>query len=661
MSIEKMVLLKIVSSTEEMTPIIKELILNENVHLNLNIENSQAYTNYYVLHQYESDILGSKFSNTSAPYFDESEISDKLDSVKELAKGLGAELILDKSILSENFDINYAHKQLENIETSIGARVREINSKKQMINELIAFREIIDSIEDKNLELNKIDDLNYFEYEVGTLSNANRLRIKKNYENLSAIVIRIGTIKSLGENLYMIIYPKQYKGEADNLLKSLNWNAVKTPEGIKGNPVEMISMVDERIKEYNQDINNLSVSIDSEKELNIKELNRLYNILNLEEKINLVKKKADFEDNIFAVNVWVQASEINNLKNSIAKVSDKYILTEKTAEEMGSQVTPPTKLKNNWFAKPFETIVRLYGLPSYNELDPTPFLAITFWLAFGVMFGDIGQGLVYFLAGLALLKKIPVAGQILTRLGSSSIVFGFVYGSFFGLEKAELPWLPGLLEGGPLRPDNIPMILFVGIIYGVIVLTISYAYGIINSIRNKDIEAGIFGKNSIVGYAFFISFIFTLVAITGITNLPISIPVTILLISLIIMILKEPLTNLVTKQRPLFHHGASAYFTEAIFEAIETILSTLSNSISFVRVGAFALNHAGLFLAFLVMSEMFENVILKILILVVGNVLILSLEGLIVFIQGLRLQYYEMFSKYFKGDGIEFNPLKLKN
>jgi len=88
-------------------------------------------------------------------------------------------------------------------------------------------------------------------------------------------------------------------------------------------------------------------------------------------------------------------------------------------------------------------------------------------------------------------------------------------------------------------------------------------------------------------------------------------------------------------------------------------LNALSNAISFVRVGAFALNHAGLFLAFLVMSEVVTNPIAKILILVVGNILILTLEGLIVFIQGLRLQYYEMFSKYFEGGGIEFKPIKL--
>lgn len=275
------------------------------------------------------------------------------------------------------------------------------------------------------------------------------------------------------------------------------------------------------------------------------------------------------------------------------------------------------------------------------------------------MFGDIGQGLVYFLAGLLIRKKMEAAGGLAMRLGACSMIFGCVYGSLFGLEQHELPWIPSLIEGGPLSPANIPKILVAGILYGIIVLTASYAYGIINSLKNGDIEEGVFGKNGIVGYVFFISFILTIVAITRIINIPLGLTLALLVISLLILILKQPITNLVLGHRPLFHESPSSYLTESIFEAIETILSTLSNSISFVRVGAFALNHAGLFLAFMVISKMMTNVVLQVLILIVGNILILSLEGLIVFIQGLRLQYYEMFSKYFRGGGMEFKPIKL--
>ncbi len=659
-----MVLLKIVGSITDTHSIIKELALNENVHLNLNIENSMAYLNYYNIHQYE---LESKYIGSSS---DEDSLKneniinrcgDCIKSIEKIGDGLNIDLELDKKILADkNYTIYNAYDDLQDIELTIGDTVEEINDKKKKIQELQIYRQKIDCIADKGIEFDKIADMKYFDYEIGSLSRENRWRLKKNYENLTAIVFRIGDTKSCATDLYMVIYPRKFKNETNNLLKSLSWNKLELPESIKVTPLKAIEDIDKKIENLNKEINELSRVTETYREDNKEKLIKIYNYFKLEEKIIDISEKNNFEHNILTINFWVQKSQVDMVKESIASVAKKYIVTERSAEELHNQVLVPTMLKNNWFTRPFELIVRMYGLPAYNELDPTPFLALTFCLAFGIMFGDIGQGLVYFLAGFFLRKKLGAAAQVLMRLGGSSIIFGFVYGSLFGLEKHELPWLPSLIEGGPLSPDNIPKILLVGIGYGIIVLTVSYVYGIINCMKNKNIEEGLFGKNGAFGYLFFISFIITLVSLTGIINLPIIIPIIFLIISLVVMVLKEPITNLLLKKKPLFHHGASEYFTESIFEEVETILSTLSNSISFVRVGAFALNHAGLFLAFMVMSEMVDNIFLKIFILAVGNVLILTLEGLIVFIQGLRLQYYEMFSKFFKGDGVDFKPIKLK-
>lgn len=660
MAIEKMVLLKIVGSLENMHDILKELIFCENAHLNLNVENSSAYNNYLVVHQYESEIVGQPIYNAVDPGNIHNSCSNCLSIVEELAHGLDLELKIDKKLLLENnYSYDDARKDLGLIKSSIGDRVNEINDMKQQIKDLTDLRIKIDSIIDKSIQFNKIADLNYFDYEIGTFTSENKARLKRNYENLSAIVLRIGVIKSSAEDLYMIIYPKQFKEETENLLKSLNWNELVIPDEFCCTVSDMIEQIDAKVTILQNQISELSASIEQGKENIKKKILKIYNIFNLEDKIAELESRADFSNNSFVLDVWVNEEDKTCVEKAIASVTDKYLINEKTAKEFGNQVVPPTKLKNNWFSWPFEMIVKMYGLPAYHEIDPTPFLAITYCLAWGIMFGDIGQGLVYFLAGVFLRKKMAGAGHILMRLGGFSIVFGFVYGSLFGLEKHELPWLPSLLDGGPLDPKNIPSILAVGVLFGVIVLTASFIIGVINALRRNDIEEGLFGKNGVFGYLFFISLVFTLVSVAGIIPVPTSVPVTVLLISLIVIILKEPLTNMVLKKKPLFHHGAGAYFTEAIFEGIETILNALSNAISFVRVGAFALNHAGLFLAFLVMSEVVTNPIAKILILVVGNILILSLEGLIVFIQGLRLQYYEMFSKYFEGGGVEFKPIKL--
>jgi len=661
MAIEKLVLLKIIGSLDNMHSILKELIFCENVHLNLNVENSSAYNNFLAVHQYESEIIGSSIYNIVDPDNIHNSCSNCLSSVEELSEGLGIELYVDKELLLENnYSFEDAKKDLSIIQLSIGGRVKEINDKKHQIEELMELRDKADGIVDKDVNFSQIADLNYFKYEIGSFASEDKSRLKKNYENLSAIVLKIGHIKSSNDDLYMIIYPKQFKDETENLLKSLNWNKLDIPEEFEGTAEDRINQIDTKIKSLKNDIESLSNSIEKDKERNKKQLFKIYNVFKLEDKIAELEQRADFGNSSFALDVWVRENDKEEVEKAVAKVTDKYKISVKKREDLGDDVIVPTKLKNNWFSKPFEMIVNMYGLPAYEELDPTPFVAITFCLAFGIMFGDIGQGFIYVLAGLLLRKKMEQAAGLAIRLGVSSMIFGCVYGSLFGLEKHELPWLASLIEGGPLSTNNIPMILVAGIVFGILVLTASYVYGVINSLRNGDVEEGVFGKNGIVGYVFFISFIFTIVAITGIFNYPMSLPLTTLLISLIILVLKQPITNLVLGHRPLFHHGAGEYLTESIFEAIETILGTLSNSISFVRVGAFALNHAGLFLAFMVISRMMPNMFLEILILVIGNILILSLEGLVVLIQSLRLHYYEMFGKYFKGGGVAFKPIKLK-
>lgn len=658
MAIENMSLLQIVGSLEEMHSILKKLILCENVHLNR--DTNIIYTNNYLVHQYESNIFYKQSIEKSIDYGNiEVQCNNNIEIVKDLCDGLNIELKIDKEYLADDsYSFEKSKEDLIKLETSIGKKSIIIKNKKNEIEELQSIKEKVECIHDKSINFNSISDLNYFNYEIGSLSSENKWRLKKNYENLSAIVLRIGIIKSSVEDMYITIFPKNYREETNNLLKSLNWNKLTIPEEFNGNPTEIVEKINLKIQNLINEIEELSNEIELDKEENKYILYKIYNTIILEQEIINLIKNIDYGDNLFIFNAWTETKNISEVKKAIGSITNKFIITEKKPEELGYQLCPPTKLKNNWFTKPFEIIVKMYGLPSYKEIDPTPFLAITFCLMFGIMFGDIGQGLVYFLAGLFLSKKMKDAGSILMRLGGSSIIFGFVYGSLFGLEQAELSWLPSLI-GKPLDPKNIPLILLTGVIFGIIVLTISFVFGIINALKRNDLEEGLFGKNGLAGYLFFMSMVMTAVSITGIINLSIFIPVIILILCLVIMVLKVPITNLILNKSPLIPGEVGAYFTESIFEGVETILNALSNGISFIRVGAFALNHAGLFLAFLVMSELTENLIFKILILTLGNILIMTLEGLVVFIQGLRLEYYEMFSKYFNGDGIEYQPIKL--
>ncbi|MGL6173550.1 MAG: V-type ATP synthase subunit I [Cellulosilyticaceae bacterium] len=659
MAIEKMVLLNLVGSLEEEHAILEQLVLCDNVHLNLDHQ-GDVYDNNYIVHEYEAMIphntlvLEENYQELEANY------SEMENMLYEVSNGLGMRELITTQKYDRAYTIQEAKKSLDDLKDEIGESVLEINHRKHQIKQLEGFRYIASNIKKKNLSFLPLKEMNYFDYEIGLLSHENKVQIKKNYENISAIVLQIGEMQDSREDIYLVLYPRQFREETDKLLKSLNWVQIKIPEGISQDVNDMVRSVDSKIETLKQDIEELMCIILKDKEQKLELLNKIYTRIKLEQKILEMKEQIIHGNNLFVLNAWITKKDKERVEEEIGNVTDKFVIIIKDADELGKQVIPPTKLKNNWLVRPFETVVRLYGLPSYHEIDPTPFLAITFCLMFGIMFGDIGQGLVYFLAGVFMYKKNAVVGGVLTRLGSFSILFGFVYGSLFGLEQHELPWLPSLI-GSPLSTRNIPVILISGVVFGVVVLTISFIFGITNALRRKDIEEGIFGKNGLVGYIFFMGLIFTGVTLVGVIPVPVFVPVIVMVIALIVMVFKEPLTNMVLKNKTLIHGDATSYFVESGFEGVETILGALSNAISFIRVGAFALNHAGLFMAFLVMSDMTDNIILKIIILILGNILILTLEGLVVFIQGLRLQYYEMFSKYFKGDGVEYNPISIQN
>lgn len=659
MAIQKMEFIRIVGSLEDMHEVLERLVLCEKLHFDF--EEAEAYDNSFIIHEYES--LMTDTSTYTQENIDEIEAqcASMGQTLEYLSKGLSMKPVLDRdAILDIPYGIKDAQTDLEQMTELMDSKIEEINRKREAISKYSQLRETLSSITYREVDFKDIAGLNYFDHEIGFLSKENRMRLRRNYENISAVALNIGTIKNSIEDIDIIIYPKQFREETSKLLKSLNWVKLEIPEEISGTVLQMMRQTDERIQTLQNEVDELSELLLENKEKTRVLLNRIHTAIKLEERVLRLEREIVYGQSTFVLNAWIRKGDKKEVDRVLAPFLPKLMFEIKNPDELERQVTPPTQFKNSLFSRPFEKVIKLYGLPAYDEIDPTPFVAITFCLMFGIMFGDIGQGLIYLLAGLLIVKKRPGIGSLLTRLGGSSIVFGFIYGSLFGLEQAELPWLPSL-TGRPLDPKNIPMILIAGVVFGVAALTVSFIFGIINAIRRGNIEEGIFGKNGLAGYIFLLGLIFTIVAVTGIIALPVILPLLAMLVSLILMMAKAPLANLILNNRPLIHVTVGAYLTESIFEAVETVLSTISNAISFIRIGAFALNHAGLFLAFLVMSEMTENIILKIIILIFGNLLILTLEGLVVFIQGLRLQYYEMFGKYFQGGGVAFNPAKINN
>lgn len=656
MAIEKMKLLSLVGARDEEHDILQELVLCEKVHIDL--EHSESCRNNYILHEYEAMLPSAKKVVEDNKAKVESECQSAIAKLNRIADDLQIKLSVMVDHIKD-YSKEQALADLISLDEKMQPSIDSINEKRKELTKLQETNVILGDIH-QPINFAALGELKYITYEIGTMSKENRLHIKKNYENISALVFDVGEIDDSREDIYMVFYLKELEEETHRLLKSLNWHGIELETELNGDVAACKANNEKKIEILKKQISVLESNLFESKSNLITEINKIYTRLQLELRILEMKEQTVTGNNVFVLNAWIRSRDYQKLEERIADVTDRYVMMARKPSDLGGEVMPPTMLKNNWFSRPFELIVQLYGLPSYNEIDPTPFLAFTFCLMFGIMFGDIGQGFVYFLAGLLLVKKMPQASGILTRLGASSMIFGVVYGSIFGLEDIE--WLKNiaLVHGGPLNTKNILPILIAGVAFGVAVLTISFILGIINSLRKRDIESAFFGKNGVAGYVFFMGLISAVLALVKVIPVSIMVPIVIMLLMLVIMVLKEPITHLLEGSRPLIVGDRGSYYIESGFEGVETILSTLSNSISFIRVGAFALNHAGLFMAFKVMAEMVPSGLPAFIVLLLGNILILSLEGLVVFIQGLRLQYYEMFSKYFNGDGMAYEPLKIE-
>ena len=321
---------------------------------------------------------------------------------------------------------------------------------------------------------------------------------------------------------------------------------------------------------------------------------------------------------------------------------------------------PPTKLKNPKIFKPFEMYVKMYGLPDYHEMDPTIFVAVTYSFIFGVMFGDVGQGLLLALGGFFLYKKKHLdLAAIIGTAGIFSTFFGFMFGSVFGFEDIiDAVWLRPA-EAMTLVPGlgNMNTIFVVAIIFGMFLILLTMVFHVINAVKTRDVEGTWFDQNAVCGLVFYGTL--TASAILLLTGNPLpaaAVLIVLFAVPLILIMLKEPITRLVEKKTPAIEGSKPMSFVQSFFELFEIMLSFLSNTLSFVRIGAFAVSHAAMMGVVLMLAGAEGGGSINWIIIVLGNLFVCAMEGLIVGIQVLRLEYYEMFSRFYKGSGKEFRP-----
>lgn len=647
-----MVMLNIVGPKSYLNEVAKKVVLLGAIHPVNAIE--EIDTTDFTFPTTEDNIKALEDVCYIRPYGEEDDYGDlskKIKSFEEIYKGVEKVSLRKEELLYSMDDMESLICELEEKISYKYNILKELRNKKNQLEQKI---ERFKYIENLDIDIKELYELNNFDFKIIKIQNDNIPKLKYNYENIPSIVLKIYSHSEY--SAYMVFTPKSLYIESERIFKALSSEIIEITGEPRGTPSEILKGLKTELNKVDE---NISISEKKVKELlkeNNKKLLILQKSFELEMKGKEIKSYTGVTEEFFYLCGWIPVNSLKSFKNALKDLDNKLIVIKKNSNEINPNLTPPTKLKNNKITKPFESMVNMYGVPSYKEIDPTGFLAITYMIMFGIMFGDLGQGLVFVLAGILLkYKKSRVNfGGVLTRIGISSCIFGALYGSFFGFENV----IPAAL-GRPM--ENINKVLIYAIGFGCVLLLGGYVFNFINCYKRKDIKEGIFGSNGLAGLIFYICFIGCI--FTKLTKSKFQMPAVawiIMFITLIAAILfKEPLSNLVIGKKPLYSESKGDYYIESGFGILEVFLSMLSNTLSFIRVGAFAINHAGLFLAFSAIASMMNNGVGSTLMYVLGNLVIIGLEGLIVFIQGLRLEYYELFSKYYEGGGISYSPVNI--
>lgn len=602
-------------------------------------------------------------------------VFNKLQQVREFLKIEDVTTLEDANGSPRDEDYQTAEKLIAEahlLETRLSAAREEAQNVEQLYNESLAFSNL-------NMPYSNLEHLSFLTMKIGMMSK----------EDIERLKIALGdkiVIATLGndERRIMISSSKKNKFSLDSELKRFNFTEMDLPKDFIGLPAETIEKLRLQTDEKKLIVSSIERERDDFSAGNRNLISRLLQTFSVGSQIHEAVDTLDSTQRIFKITGWISTRDVNKFMDDLTYITqNRCSITKFSADEMKKDrnVKVPVKLKHNKFVSGFEGIVFSYGCPLYGTIDPTPIVAFFFTLLFGIMFGDLGQGLVFLVLGLLLNFNVIKLGKwnkyapVFIAIGTSSSVMGILTGEFFANGEILIPLSRAIsgLFGEPkdhilhLMPEAGSMdklFVFLGftLAVGFIINSIGLVINIINQFMLKRPGHALFGKTGLCGAIFF-WYVVSLAVRIMFFGATISHPdIVIIAIALCGVFFASPLERLVEGHKPIFENGIGIAFIEGLVELLEVVSSYLSNSVSFLRVGAFALAHAVLGFIIFTLQDMVaaSSVAGGILVAIVGNAIVIVLEGMIVAIQVMRLQYYEFFSKFFVETGRQFKPFSFK-
>ncbi len=604
------------------------------------------------------------------------------DGLKKAATELGFE-DSELDIKSCGAPIDADRKQAADLiaaYTDLKTRINE--AKDELIKVTDAYNEAM-AFSNLQVSYSELEHLSFLSLRIGKIP-ADRFDDLKDRLEGSAVVIKLGNDTSH----ILVASSKKGRFALDAELKSHNFVELEVPSDFKGVPESALKGLEEKKLEAEKNVADLNIEKINFSETHRAMLEHLLGCFSIAVQIEHVTARLESTELVYRITGWIPASETESYMTGLDELTEgriairSYEPYEVPAVMSGSEQVP-VKLSHGKFVKSFERMIFSYGSPMYGSIDPTPFVAIFFTILFGIMFGDCGQGLVFLIMGILMACNVIKVGgwnkfaPIFMAIGVSSSIMGLLTGEFFGTETVLEPfaeWVTGFF-GQPrapilkLMPSADPKSIYVmfgvfgvAVAIGFVINTCGLLLNIINNLSRKRFAEALLGKNGLAGAVFFWYVIALVLRIVLAKHQIAAYDIIIIAVALFFAAFAEPFERKANGEKELFENGFGTYVISGVVEIIEVISGYLSNTISFVRVGAFALSHAVLNFTILTLTNMCGGQASAggIVVLILGNALIVVLEGMIVAIQVIRLQYYEFFSKFFHETGREFKPFKFE-
>ncbi|MDR1515783.1 MAG: ATPase [Synergistaceae bacterium] len=643
MAILKMAALTMVGPHDEMEPVARQMVLSGGF---------QPLPLDYLVN--DRSLRARITTESDNPY------DDLLNRMTALWK-IAGEPIPDPNpiALGEDFNLQEARHTVDQTTGKLGIWENRREILTEELEMLEAARIYIKALANLNMKPNELAAARFAIAHFGRMSRENFVRLNEStpdapilgvelFDSGGAVWVLVFTIPSYEESAKKILNAVYFKGFS---LKDIAEHFSKD---------DPLGQIEHSIELHKRSIKGLEDAALNILKNNRHEYEELFSRLYTMQRVYDLCKGRGEVCGMYILSGWIPEDTYETVKKTIERDAPlTTIVVEQVSDIPFTGIRVPTLLRNSKLVQAFQSIVAMYSVPSYGEVDPAPFVAFTFILFFGFMFGDVGHAILLFTAATYFGKKgilnKPLA-YVMKCASCSAFVFGLLYGSVMGIEGFFFKpiWL------SPMH--NTGLLFSIAIITGVVMISTGMILNMISRYRERDFGRLLFDGQGLAGLLVYWGAAGAICISIFDLTLPFSVSYLWYAIAALVVLtlFRDTLARMLLHQKV---EEESA--TLKVFEVLHNLMNYFTNTASFVRLAAFALNHVALSMAVLILAGMLERLpgglILKALLFVAGNIFIVCLEGLIVFIQVLRLEYYEFFSKFYRGGGNVFKPVTWKN